>query len=156
MQLPDGVVVRSKADSWLMRAIGWLLGLFGIDFMGRFWTTISPGVIWAPVGANLSRLDVYATTIRHELVHREQMLRWKRWGWWLGVFLWQVSYLLFPVPFFFAYFRWRCEREAYLVNLSEGRATVDGVVQTLWRNYGFCWPKSLMRKWFERELGGED
>jgi hypothetical protein len=78
-------------------------------------------------------------------VHIEQARRWP-------VF-WQLSYLLLPLPFGFAWFRWHWEREAYLVDLRAGRLTVDEVVETLWSNYAWTWPKPWMRRWFERELG---
>lgn len=141
-----GVRVRLKAESRLMRVLGWLLRLIGVrDFMMRFWTTIGPRTIWAPAGVSLAHLEAYALTIRHELVHARQARRWP--------VVFQVSYLLLPLPFGLAWFRWRWEREAYLVQLRAGAMTVDEVVDTLWRNYGWCWPRAWMRAWFKRAVG---
>lgn len=139
------VGIVSKADSRLMRVIGWLLSLIGNDrFMVGFWTTISARTIYAPIGVDLSDLERYAVSIRHELVHARQARR-------LPV-LWQISYLLLPMPFFFAWCRWASEREAYLVQLRAGTMTIDEVVTTLWNNYGATWPRSRMRAWFARAV----
>jgi len=138
-----GVTVKTKDKSRLMRVIGWFLGLFGLDFMGKFWTTVSGKTIWAHVGADLSNLDRYAGVIRHELVHIRQARRWPVW--------FQVSYLLFPLPIGLAWCRWYWERKAFMVDIEAGRLTVDQAVDMLWR-YGWPWPKSLMRKWFDRQF----
>lgn len=138
-----GVEVRHKSTSRLMRFLTWLFGVFNRDF-GRAWTTIGPRVIYAPDGTDLARLDRHEVTILHELVHIGQARRWPVW--------FQLSYLLVPVPIVFAWFRWRWEREAYLVTLRARRGTIEQVVQVLWRGYGWCWPRPWMRRWFEREL----
>ena len=135
------VRVRIKSESWLMRAIGCLLGR---KFLERYWTTVSGSTIWAPIGTDLSRLDQYRVVIHHELVHVMQARRWP--------VLWQLSYLLLPLPVGLAYFRWRSERAAYLVDLRAGRVTVERVVQSLWSVYGWTWPRGLMRRWFLREM----
>ena len=58
--------------------------------------------------------------------------------------LWQVAYLLLPLPIGLAWFRWASERRAYLVQLRAG-ASVDATVETLWSRYGWCWPRPWMR-----------
>lgn len=140
-----GVSVRYKREFWLMRLIGFF---FGKWFRESAWTTISTKTIWAPSGADLTRLDRHETVIRHELVHVRQM----RWFPWPLRWVWHLSYLLLPVPFGFAWFRWRWEREAYMVQLCEGERTVNDVVDVLcgWK-YGLTWPKPWARKWFIRE-----
>lgn len=140
-----GVTVKTKDKSRLMRLIGVVLGLFGLDF-NRFWTTIGPRTIYAPVGTRLTagELQRQRVIIEHELVHIGQARRWPGW--------FQLSYLLLPLPFGLAYFRWVWERRAYLVDIRAGRLSIEEVVDTLWASYGWCWPRPLMRRWFEREV----
>lgn len=139
----QGVVVVPKASSALMRFIGAVLGIFGIDFMDSFWTTISSKRIYAPNGVDLDRLDLYEVIIRHELVHVAQARKWPVW--------FQVSYLLFPLPFGLAWCRWYWERAAFMVDIKAGRLTVEQAVNMLSR-YGWPWPKGLMRRFFEKQL----
>lgn len=140
----QGVVVRLKRDSHIMRFISFFLGA---SFLTSFWTTISPRKIWAPTGTNLRRLDDYATIIRHELCHARV---WKRYP-----LIAQFAYVFLPLPIGLAWFRWRFERAAYLIDIRAGRMTVDEVVQTLWQNYLFPWPRGAMRKSFQRALATE-
>src|SRR5690606_9052076 len=84
-------------------------------------------------------------TLPHELVHARQFATW--WGPWLLPLL----AALLPLPTLLSG-RWFIERHAYLQDIRAGRRTVEAAVQTLWRDYGWCWPRSLMRRWFEREL----
>lgn len=147
----EGVRVRHKGESLIMKSIGWLLSKIKIDFMGSFWTTISGRTIWAPDKVDLSPGSLshpsYHRIIRHELVHIGQARR-------LPI-LWQLSYVLL-LPVLLAYGRWLSERSAYMVNImdahEEDRAQViEDAVSTLWRNYVLTWPKPLMRRWFTRE-----
>ncbi len=137
-----GVELRHKRTSWLMRLVGALLGIVGMDF-GRYWTTVGPRVIYAPDHVDLNNLAPHYTVILHELVHINQARSWP--------VLWQLSYLLIPVPIGLAWFRWHWEREAYLVDIRMGRLSIEEVVTALWR-YGWCWPKPLMRAHFIRRL----
>ncbi len=137
-----GVRVRHKGDSRLMRFLSFFLGEW---FLLSAWTTISARTIWCPNHVPLDRLEDYETIIRHELVHARQARRWP--------VIWQIAYLLLPVPFLFAWCRWASERQGYLVNLRAGTTTIDAVVDTLWRRYGWCWPKPLMRRFFRKEMG---
>lgn len=133
-----GAKLKSKGDSFLMNVLSFALP-WRAWFMGRAWTTLGR-TIYAPTTVDLSQgLKAYEAIVRHELVHVEQ---WKRW--WL--LMW-VGYLLPLLPLPIAYFRWRIERRAYLVNIRAGRS-VDDVVNDLWWRYAFCWPRSWMRSWF--------
>ncbi len=136
------ITVRSKRDSALMKFISFFIGK---KFLTNFWTTIGPNTIWAPIDTSILDPAQWAeakTVIEHELVHTRQARS-------LPV-LWQLAYLLFPLPFLFAWGRWASERAAYLVNLEAGTHTVEQVVDILWRHYGWCWPKPLMRRWFAK------
>lgn len=141
-----GMECRPKASSNLMRAIGWLLRVFHINakFMERYttvvWRHLYYPASWGMFSEhNDAQLRRHASTFEHEFHHRAQVE--KLW------ILFPLVYLFFPVPFFFAWGRWRLERTAYLVNIRNGR-TVDQCVEALWR-YGWPWPKSWMRSWFE-------
>lgn len=136
------VRIRSKAESKLMRFIAFFLGK---EFMTSFWTTVSAYTIWAPVTVDLTKLEPrHFVTIEHELIHTQQAFDWP--------FLWQLAYLLLPLPFGFAYVRWRSERVAYLMNLRAGTLTIDDVCDLLWRKYFWTWPRKWMRRWFEKQL----
>lgn len=67
-----------------------------------------------------------------------------------------VGVLAIPMSVGLAWGRWVIEREAYLTNvlaaLPHDRAEeIDFIVDTLWRDYGFAWPRAWMREWFEKE-----
>lgn len=136
-----GATLRSKKGSTLINVLSYLLPWR--SWFLRTWTTIGR-TIYAPTHVDIAGpLHPYATTIAHELVHVAQ---WRR----FWAFLW-LGYILLPLPVLFAWCRWAAEREAYLVDIRAGRS-VDDVVNTLWRSYGWPWPKPLMRRWFVKEL----
>ena len=138
-----------KHGSRSMRAAALLLRVIGSrGFMERYWTTVGRTVYYPScVRDPYAHPDVLA----HELVHVRQ---WERWG----VLLW-ASYLLLPLPFGLAWFRWRWEREAYLAQIehAEDRAReIERVVNALWFGYGRPWPRAWMRRWFERAAQHRD
>lgn len=133
------VKLKSKNDSRAMRFIG----RFRPDFMTRYWTTVGD-TIYYPTSVQDPNHKSHDDAVSHELVHVSQ---YRKFGKALFLFL----YLFVPVPFFFAYFRWKFEREAYLVQIHEG-ALVENVVQTLWSGYVCPWPRFLMRKWFHKKI----
>lgn len=150
-----------KDRSRLMRAIGWLLGLFGVDFMDGFWTTVNR-TIYLPTSAPLpdpqawptrgasenARLDVRLlaylernrSVVEHEFHH---VLQWERW-----LVLYSLSYLLLPVPVLFAWCRWYWERGPNLYQIQNYGKDVDRAVEVLWRAYAMPWPRCWMRRWF--------
>jgi hypothetical protein len=140
-----GVRFLPKPASRLMRFAAQLLRLLGNRrFLEDYWTTIGRTVFHP---ASVEDPYDHPRVIAHELVHVRQ---WER----FGLFLW-LSYLLLPLPFGLAWFRWRWEREAYLADLRQGRASgeqVDRVVESLWSGYGWPWPRRWMKRWFARRL----
>lgn len=79
-------------------------------------------------------------------------------SWWVyGTLLFALA--LAPLSLGFAWGRWRCEREAYLPSVRaaarrsrvERAERIEFIVNTLWRNYGWAWPRAWMRAWFEKE-----
>jgi hypothetical protein len=174
-----------KDRSGLMRFIGWLLGIFGYSrFMASAWTTVGR-TVYFPTGnkwfasvsggpqevlecaAEVLQLDAYKEylevnrpTVEHEFHHILQFAR-----------LWHLHSLLYllglPLPFGLAWYRWRCERVAYLHQIRHyallpgatamhWEAEVEHVVGVLWRVYGRCWPRSWMRRWFLKQLENVD
>jgi hypothetical protein len=115
------------------------IGKFHTDFYERFWTTIGDTVYY-PTKVQDPMLPQYATIRIHEQVHIEQYRKYKK-------YLFLFLYLFFPLPVLFSYFRWKFEREAFLVDIENG-ANIDLIVETLQKNYFYCWPKSWMRNWF--------
>ncbi|MCC7542449.1 MAG: hypothetical protein IT379_39895 [Deltaproteobacteria bacterium] len=137
-----GARVRSKRGSVLMTILSVLLP-WRAWFMRAAWTTLGR-TIYAPTWIDVAgSLEPYRSILEHELVHVRQ---WRRW--WL---VYPISYLLLPLPIGLAWWRWRWEREAYLVQLRAG-TSVEHVVDTLWRHYGWPWPRWAMRRWFRRAL----
>jgi len=141
-----GVKVLSKAGSKFMLLLGVIANLFHIDFMNRFWTTIG-NTIYYPTTVKNPYHRTYQKVIEHELVHVQQ---WRKWN-----ILFSVSYALFPLPVFFAWFRWRWEREAYMIQVRANPDSINWIVETLWSNYLWCWPKKWMKEWFEKEVAAE-
>lgn len=129
-----------------MRAAAVLLrGIGNREFHQRYWTTLGRTVYYpTSVHDPLAHPDI----LDHELVHVRQ---WQR----FGPLLW-LSYALVPLPFGLAWFRFRWEREAYLVQIeraADREREIERVVQTLWSGYGWPWPRPWMRRWFERNAG---
>jgi hypothetical protein len=166
-----------KDQSRLMRAIAWVLGSW---FLLRAWTTIGRTVYYpAPeppprrglfLGAlyagdlaarrtvfspgdnehsgwdgTWSRAARHRSVLEHEYHHIRQFER-----------LWHLHSVLYllgvPLPFLLAWYRWWAERGPYLHQMRYYGRDVERTVQTLWRVYGWCWPRRWMRRWFEKEL----
>lgn len=131
-----------------MRTLGWFARRLGnYRFMSHYWTALGnkiyyPERLTAPP-------EHYIVTIAHEKVHIRQMQKLTT-----PVFL--FLYLCCPLPIGLAWFRWRMEREAYLVNIAAAPnrlRTIECIVKKLGSaEYGWCWPKPWMRRWFLRQL----
>ena len=144
------VQIRPKSASRLMRIIAWFCSIrwfwwraINPHFMDKYTTTIARTIYyraaWEPFKLDDdATLKHHATTMEHEFVHVRQYEKW-RW-------LFLISYVLFPLPIGLAWFRWRFEREAYLVNMRAGRS-VAHCVEALWQ-YGWPWPRAWMHRWF--------
>ena len=163
-----------KSDSTLMAVLGFVLRLLGNDkFNSYFWTTLNDK-IYVPTyldGASDWGTEAWRHrhryVIAHEMVHVQQF---KKWGFilmalgyigpapfllpllfldWRFVFL---ILLLAPLTVGLAYFRWRIERRAYLIQYMHQGLSADWIARTLWRHYLFTWPQPWARRWF-RSVG---
>lgn len=125
----------------------------------RFWVTyrlpwMRRARITFPGGAALADAAVrerallagwQLSVLSHEQVHVRQFATW--WGPWLIPLL----VALLPLPVLFSG-RWFVERKAYLADIVNARLTREDAVNILWNSYGWCWPKALMRRWFDKQL----
>lgn len=131
-------------------------------WLTRFLNKLGAGTNWMTIGNTVYYPDaiedphLFPEFIEHEKVHLEQYKKY-------GTFGFLFLYLFVPLPFIFSYFRWRFEREAYVVQakmyIAEKRGNAEifatTISMTLWNNYFFPWPPSLMKKWFLKKLSEE-
>lgn len=157
--------LRPKSESKLLSFVGAILGLFGnTKFMTEMWTTKN-GIVWYPSDVKDPRDPAYHGILLHEKDHVKRQLEWREKSPFsdrVDDALWLVGYLIFPVPFFFAWYRWKVERCGYLVQLKEAgfhntplpvqKEMVNNVVQVLWKQYAWPWPRKWMRIWFLQQL----
>ena len=135
----------SKDKSWLMR----LIGFFSNTFTYNFWTTYrlpfqKPTITYPPDTKDPMALR-YRSIREHELIHCKDMRSA------CGLFKIFWLFLLIPLPILFSG-RWFIERYAYLHGIINYNHSIDRVINILWDSYGWIWPKSLMRRWFNRKL----
>jgi hypothetical protein len=133
-----------------MKAIA-LIPFIPKTFMTDFWTTIGstcycPSYAEEGMGTDAWK-ERHKSIIEHETIHYEDFQR-------MGLLAFSFLYLLFPLPVVFAWGRWMLERKAYLVNIRaepEDRRDneIERIVESLWINYAWTWPRSWMRKWFK-------
>lgn len=150
----EGIIVRSKLESFWMLFIAVLLFPFNSKFLTGYWTSWF-GKVYAPSSANLNDLSNHDRVIRHEKIH---ILDEKKWKWWF-----RISYLFLPVPIFLCYGRWYWERKAYLPELTELKDTyrfpsrLNQIVNNLGgANYAWAWPKKWIREWFLKKIYGKN
>jgi len=137
------VLIR-KDESLLMRALALVLGR---TFLTDFWTTWKlPFQRYVRIGypTGISKPLEHQDVIDHELVHARQFRAW-------GAVAVVLLAILLPLPVLFSG-RWFIERDAYLRDIRARRRSIDGAVWLLWNQYGWCWPRARMRRWFERQL----
>jgi hypothetical protein len=111
---------------------------------GQSWVRVSVPQHWETEQQSVGQVlgpDLYA----HEAVHIRQFST--RWGPWVVPLLATIL----PLPVFFSG-RWFIERRAFLVDILNGVLTVPQAVAILHSRYGMPWPRSMMRRWFLREL----
>ena len=128
---------KSKAP-WWVKIVLWFV-------IPEFWITIGD-TTYCPNGLAVpSSVVQYDHLIVHERVHIKS---WHQYG----IVGFPILYLLVPCPVIFAYFRWKIEREAYLVNIVRGDTTIERAVNKLWSKYCWPWPKSWMTRWFKQQI----
>lgn len=151
----QGVKIVRKDQHWFWKALGWIVMVvtFGQNktFTSRYITTIGKTIAvpstWDSY-SDLSKLEI----LTHELVHVGQYRKYTP-------PVMGLLYLLVFFPIGLAYFRYRFEREAYVVGFkktlsydpSQRQRLIDhGVEQMTSGQYGWTWPfKKSVRAWFE-------
>jgi len=141
--------IRSKRGHWLWSVVGW----FSEKWRDRMWNTyrlpFCQPVIWVAALRDLPLTDKDAGIIAHELRHVAQCSSF------LGLWWTVLLNTILPLPALFSG-RWFVERRPYLLDIRNGRKSIDSAVNLLWASYGWCWPKPLMRRWFERHQENPD
>ncbi len=143
-----------KTDSWLMRAIAFLL-FFNKGFTTSFVTTIG-NTMYVPTKWSEWPDLLKERILRHERVHLRQQVRY-------GFLLYSFLYLFFPLPVGLAWFRARLEWEAYSETLRtiarrEGVAVLLGDEVRAYYiryftsgDYGWMWPfPKQVGKWYDQ------
>lgn len=154
--------VLKKSESSLMKTIGRFLKFvsFGkmTTFMDSFITTIGT-TVYVPDSWDSRSSSSKAITMRHERVHMRQARDW-------GRIAFSFLYLFFPLPFVFAYFRMKFEKEAYEESLIAAyeyygttlftQALKDDVVQHFTSaEYMWMWPwKKSVEEWYDGVIKG--
>lgn len=127
-----------------------------VSFYRKCTTTIGPYVFF-PAGWESKRADlVDCVTLQHEIEHVKQFRRCGGGNAWLGVPLFALLYLLFPVPVGLAWFRYSAERTAYKKSVEAWKGYGVNVNPTYYietlsgPTYLWPWPAAWVRKWFEK------
>lgn len=147
---PKDFVVRDKEADRLMRICHCLLCLVGSDtFMLRATTYRLPFQRYVRICVPARFVDLKdhqkREILRHEHFHVRQFAPW------YGPWLMLVLQFILPLPVFFSG-RWFIERHAYLDEIRHGGLLRESAVRILWEQYGWPWPRILMRKWFDKKL----
>jgi hypothetical protein len=154
-EFPD-FKIRKKSESWLMKAIAFLLLVltFGKQksFMTGFITTIG-FTVYVPDGWDDYSPKAQAVTLRHERVHMRQARKY-------GRLLFSFLYLFCWLPVWRAKWRTQFEMEAYeesmraLKDYGEDPANIVYRARTIQHftsaEYGWMWTdEKLVEKWFD-------
>lgn len=117
-----GMEIYSKDQKWtaLWKLIHGFLTIITIGKMRRFYTgfiTTSGNKVFFPAGWDRTKVDHHdCQVLRHENKHIKQMLKCGLGNIHLGSVVFTLLYLFFPLPIGFAWFRYKMERDAYLVS----------------------------------------
>ena len=158
-----GCRVSTKAQGrWFWKILDglfWLLrGGKKSDFMRRA-TTIGPFIAY-PETTNLNNITALEyVTFTHEVTHVKQCANLGLGEPILGMIPFLLLYLFVPLPAWRSWFRFRYEREAFLVEYQEAKEfgwhpSVEDYVEALsGPSYLYAWPADKVREWFKKELG---
>jgi len=140
---------HSKKSSRIFRMYAWLLD--GSSSFLESWTSVGRNVFY-PASMNSPWDDYKRAGLETEIAKHQSTL---------PVWLSALLYCAFPLPFFFAWYRWKVER-AYLQARISTEATelpadlhekfIERLVYASWAYSGWCWPKFLMVRYLKRWL----
>jgi hypothetical protein len=125
-------------EYWVSSAWAKISRLGGVkDFDKHFWITIGKRICYQTAVANPWDRK-WEPEIRHEMIHVKQQS-------FTVVACWLFNYLTSQR------FRWRMEREAYLVNIKAGQCDAQGVAELLHDAYKINDPSvEKMADWFRK------
>jgi hypothetical protein len=161
-----GRIVPKTGWFWVAIHYAVMILTFGSNrtFLNGYYTTLG-NVVGVPKSyyENSIRWPLgVAETIEHENVHITQAKKWGLGNVWLGYIPYGICYLLLPLPLFFAYFRYRFEREAYAHGINfylqfypnaRDRRIYEAVAQLTSGAYGWTWiMKRQVKKWFKENI----
>jgi len=114
-----GIKIASKNEKLtrLWKLIHVLLRVITFGKNDNFYTgttTTLGRTVYFPAGWTVDTVRLYdCITLKHEATHIRQNLKFGFGNIWLGTTLMAIAYLLLPLPIFFAWFRYKLERDAY-------------------------------------------
>jgi hypothetical protein len=163
-ELPGFRIARKDASP-LNRAIDRVLRAITLgrmrDYLATYTTTIGR-VVYVTADFDTWDADRRYVTLRHEAVHLRQFRRFT----FVGMAL---LYVLFPLPLGLAWFRARCEKQAYAETIRaaaevwgrdypRAREFRDHVVaQFIGSSYGWMWPfRARVERWYDHVLATLD
>lgn len=148
-----------KSTSKLMLMIDLFLKVITLwrmkDFMRTFTTTIGY-TVYVPSGWKMRPIKSRSIILRHERVHMRQRAHLGLW--------YSISYLFFPLPAVWAYFRMKYEMEAYEESLRAvaeyyGTASFTQAMRRAYvahftgPEYFWTWPwKARIERWYDSTL----
>lgn len=159
-----GCKVTTKArHRWfwkILDRIFWLVrGCKKSDFMKRA-TTIGTVIAFSE-DVDLVHVTINDyITLKHETVHVKQCLNLGLGEPAIGLILFLILYLFVPLPAWRSWFRFKFEREAFLVEYRLAKkygydpGIEDYVTALSGPSYLYAWPKEKVRAWFVKELKG--
>lgn len=156
------IVVKS---GWCWRALDRLVRIASLGrnktFLTDYFTTIGPW-IGVPAQWELIAPAHRVAVLEHELVHVRQCKRFGLGSAILGLPLFGLLYLLAPLPIGLAWFRWRFEREAYVVGIrvklethphERAHLINNATFQLTGGAYAWTWPfPASVRRYFEANV----
>ena len=160
----DGVKIVDKRG-WFWKALHYivLVVTFGgqRDFLKGYYTTIAHW-IGVPEGWDERSAASRFAVLKHEYIHICQARKLGFGNAVVGLPLYGLLYLLVPLPLGLAYFRWRYEREAYVIGIRARlelqphlrmRLIDSAIKQLTTGRYGWTWPfKRTVRRYFETHV----
>jgi hypothetical protein len=139
----DVTFIRKGSSKMMMRVGAVLKALHINTNFQNYWTTIG-STVWFPNWIDNPLAIQYEGIRQHEYLHVGQFRS-------CGIIIMALLYLLLPLPALLSG-RWFIERHPYLGDIRSGRITTEKAVEKLWGEYGWVWPRSWMREWFEKNL----
>ena len=155
------IVTTKASHQWFWKILDklfWLLrGGKKSDFMLRA-TTIGP-VIAFPEDTNLEHVTPGEyITLKHEAKHVKQCAQLGLDEAWIGMIPFLFLYLFIPLPTRYSWFRFKFEREAFLVEYKTAKmygytVDIEDYVKALsGPAYLYAWPEARVREWFVKNV----